>query len=209
MLELLLLVIPMLFAGGDPPVVVVDPGKPTIPGYSLHEMPDGTWQVARIFPDGGVAYDGPYVTEAIAKIAAENWLATQQPQGGGAPEQPAADVPPVCSTLIVVTADEREASLCKQGNVWRIYKDGDQLMPATFVDPGKAAQRIVTLVRANQAQVITISTSSARTEVRKLGPNQFHWKVSSSSTGVGLGAGVEPSLLDAMGKAYETAGGLD
>lgn len=221
-LEFLVFLIPLLFGGSSEPSkplpepIDIPPPPEGETEIVVEQAADGTWRYAiwtTSVPSDVLHIDGPFATEAAARAAASNWLHGQQ--GGAAPEPTAPDVPPVCAMLILVEADGREATLCKQGNVWRIFRNADELLPHRYADPGKAAQRVIMLIQAATAQTIRITTPTANALIRRLGPNQYHWKVDSTTPQPGGGisvssssSGVEPTLLDAMGASYEAAGGL-
>lgn len=242
MFELLLLLVPLLVASAAddgpadptarPPGVPLTAARTSYAGHTLWLWmlaPDADW------PGGAIGYTviaptGVKFAGGITQtLTADQLIAELQAQidakyatqGGVAPPvapplpPPPDDVPPVCAQIITVTADNRTGTLCKQGAHWRLYRDGDRLLPARFVDPGKAAQRMITLLHANDAAIITIETSTAWAELRRLGGGQYGWRVQSTTPaqpgGVGVStsaSGVEPSLLDAMGSAYEAAGGI-
>lgn len=240
MLELLLLLVPMLLGPAideaadpmaRPPGVPSNAVRATYAGHVLWlwdlppdpDYPGGAIGYTVIAPTGIKFAGGITTTMTGDQLVAELHAqidAKYVPQGGGAPPvapplPPAEDVPPVCAQIITVEADGRTGMLCKQGAVWRLYRDGDRLLPARYVDPGKAAQRMITLLHANDAALITITTSTAWAELRRLGGGQYGWRVQSTTPaapgGVGTStsaSGVGPSLLDAMGSAYEAAGGL-
>lgn len=218
-MELLLLLIPFFFAGGDKstPTPTPTPADVELPTHTVRTVlqDDGTWRYEIFAGDNLVHSDGPFATQAAARTAAANWGAQQ---GGAAPEEPPEDVPVVCTMIVTVEADGREATLCKQlgqqGAQWRIFRNADELLPHGYADPGKAAQRVIMMLQANTAQNITIRTPNAIARIQRIQQNLYKWRVtSSSSQGGGIGVssmseGTEATLLDAMGAAYEAAGGL-
>jgi hypothetical protein len=241
-MELLLLLVPFFFLGGDSSTT---PGVPTEipPGvpehaeqidYAGHRIyiwrtnDDGTppqpwepWDVVVFAPDG-TRFLGPETFAGLLPMVileVRNRIDTKYAtQGADAPVPPISDpLPPappqpvVCSQTVYVTADGRGATLCRQGGVWRVFKDDDTLLPERYVDPGRAAQRAIRLLRAGEANTITITVGETTATINRIGAQLYKWGVVKAAQpgGVGLSfGGQEATLLDAMGAAYDAAGGI-
>ncbi len=131
-----------------------------------------------------------------------------------APDRPVPPVEPIPSAPgkvcnVLIEADGKQASLCQTGDVWRVAKDGDELEPHKYTDAGKAAQRILQLLNAGAAKHVRISTPKGIAVVDYTGPSDYRWTVDILATAGEVNRiGRAPTMLDALGEAYEAAGGI-